>query len=104
MAGAEVTDSSLDRSIVFPDAEVHDCDIDETILGENVHVEGYAVTRWLWPTVSSYRLTTRFDELMRRDCQPPHHYPRTNSHNSVYSPYTTTEDIAHPKRASRVDM
>ncbi|PYZ02959.1 hypothetical protein C8039_10360 [Halogeometricum sp. wsp3] len=40
MAGAEVTDSSLDRSIVFPDAEVHDCDIDERS-GENVHVEWY---------------------------------------------------------------
>jgi len=41
MAGAEVTDSSLDRTIVFPDAEVHDCDLDETILGEDVAVEGF---------------------------------------------------------------
>ncbi|WP_049944607.1 sugar phosphate nucleotidyltransferase [Haloarcula marismortui] len=41
MAGAKVTDSSLDRAIIFPDAEVHDCDLDETILGEDVHVEGY---------------------------------------------------------------
>ena len=41
MAGAEVTDSSLERAIIFPDSEVHDCDIDETILGEDVHVEGY---------------------------------------------------------------
>ena len=41
MAGAEVTDSSLDRTIVFPDAQVHDCDLDETILGEDVAVEGF---------------------------------------------------------------
>jgi glucose-1-phosphate thymidylyltransferase len=41
MAGAEVTDSSLERAIIFPDTEVNDCDIDETILGEDVHVEGY---------------------------------------------------------------
>ena len=41
MAGAEVTDSSLDRTIVFPDAEVDDCDLDATILGESVDVEGF---------------------------------------------------------------
>ncbi len=40
MAGAEVTDSTLDRTLVFPDAEVRDCRTDESIVGESVGVEG----------------------------------------------------------------
>jgi glucose-1-phosphate thymidylyltransferase len=40
MAGAEVTDSSLDRTILFPGAEVEDCDLDDSILGEDVELDG----------------------------------------------------------------
>jgi len=40
MAGAEVTASSLDRTILFPEAEVEDCDLDDSILGENVELDG----------------------------------------------------------------
>jgi len=40
MAGAEVRDSVLDRTIVFPDAVVEDCNLDEAILGEGVELEG----------------------------------------------------------------
>jgi glucose-1-phosphate thymidylyltransferase len=40
MAGAEVTDSSLDRTILFPGSEVEDCDLDDSILGENVELDG----------------------------------------------------------------
>jgi glucose-1-phosphate thymidylyltransferase len=40
MAGAEVTDSSLDRTVVFPDAKVEDCDLDSSILGETVELDG----------------------------------------------------------------
>lgn len=41
MAGAEVRGSALDRTVVFQDAGVHDCDLDDTILGENVELEGF---------------------------------------------------------------
>jgi glucose-1-phosphate thymidylyltransferase len=40
MAGAEVTDSSLERTVLFPEAEVEDCDLDDSILGEGVELEG----------------------------------------------------------------
>ena len=40
MAGAEVRDSVLDRTIVFHDAVVEDCNLDEAILGEGVELEG----------------------------------------------------------------
>jgi Nucleoside-diphosphate-sugar pyrophosphorylase involved in lipopolysaccharide biosynthesis/translation initiation factor 2B, gamma/epsilon subunits (eIF-2Bgamma/eIF-2Bepsilon) len=40
MAGAEITDSSLDRTVVFPDAKVDDCDLDDSILGETVELDG----------------------------------------------------------------
>jgi len=47
MAGAEVTDSTLDRTVVFPGANVHDCDIDETILDSDVELEGLRITNAL---------------------------------------------------------
>jgi len=47
MAGAEVVDTSLERAIIFPDATVRDCALDETILGENVAVEGLDMARSL---------------------------------------------------------
>jgi glucose-1-phosphate thymidylyltransferase len=40
MAGAEVTDSSLDRTVLFPDARVENCDLDNSILGEAVELDG----------------------------------------------------------------
>jgi glucose-1-phosphate thymidylyltransferase len=39
MDGATVTDSSLDRTLVFPDAEVHGSDLDATILNHGVEIE-----------------------------------------------------------------
>jgi glucose-1-phosphate thymidylyltransferase len=41
MAGAEVTDSSLDRTVLFPDAAVENCDLDSSILGESVELDGF---------------------------------------------------------------
>ncbi len=41
MAGAEVTDSSLDRTVLFPDASVENCDLDSSILGEAVELDGF---------------------------------------------------------------
>jgi len=40
MAGAEVTDSSLERTVLFPDADVANCDLDDSILGEGVELAG----------------------------------------------------------------
>lgn len=40
MDGATVSDSTLDRTIVFPDAKVEDCDLDDTVLGESVELTG----------------------------------------------------------------
>jgi glucose-1-phosphate thymidylyltransferase len=39
MANAEILDSTLDRSIVFEDAIVQDCEIHETIIDEGTHIE-----------------------------------------------------------------
>jgi glucose-1-phosphate thymidylyltransferase len=41
MAGAEVTDSSLDRTVLFSDATVENCDLDSSILGESVELNGF---------------------------------------------------------------
>jgi len=39
MAGAEVIDSKLDRSVVFPGATIHDCDLRSSIIDEQTHIE-----------------------------------------------------------------
>ncbi|GAA0653796.1 sugar phosphate nucleotidyltransferase [Salarchaeum japonicum] len=39
MDGAEVVNSSLDNSVVFPDATVRDCDVRDSIIDEQTHVE-----------------------------------------------------------------
>ncbi len=39
MAGAEVVDSSLSGSVVFPDATIRDCEIHDSIVDEQTHVE-----------------------------------------------------------------
>ena len=41
MADAEVTDSSLDRTVVFSGATVDNCDLDNSILGESVELDGF---------------------------------------------------------------
>jgi glucose-1-phosphate thymidylyltransferase len=38
MSGAEVVDSSLDRTVVFPNATVRNCDIRSSIVDEEAHV------------------------------------------------------------------
>ncbi|MFB6219663.1 MAG: NDP-sugar synthase, partial [Halobacteriaceae archaeon] len=40
MAGAEVTDSHLDGSVVFPDATLRDCDVRNSIIDEDTHLTG----------------------------------------------------------------
>ncbi|CAI48283.1 sugar nucleotidyltransferase [Natronomonas pharaonis DSM 2160] len=40
MAGAEIADATLDRSVVFEDAVVEGCEIHETIIDEGTHLEG----------------------------------------------------------------
>ena len=39
MPGAKIVDSTLDRSVVFGDATVSDCEIHETIIDEGTHIE-----------------------------------------------------------------
>ena len=39
MAGAEIVDSRLDRSVVFQNATVRDCETQETIIDEETHIE-----------------------------------------------------------------
>ena len=39
MPGAEVTDSRVDDSVIFPDAVVRDCDVRESIIDEQTHLE-----------------------------------------------------------------
>ncbi|QLC33894.1 NDP-sugar synthase [Halarchaeum sp. CBA1220] len=39
MAGAEVVDSNLDRAVIFPDATLHDCDVRNSIIDEDTHLE-----------------------------------------------------------------
>ncbi|MFA1610397.1 sugar phosphate nucleotidyltransferase [Halobellus rubicundus] len=39
MAGAEITDSTLDRSVVFGDAVIRDSELRSTIVDEHAHVE-----------------------------------------------------------------
>jgi len=39
MAGAEIVDSTLDRSVVFENATVRDCETQETIIDEETHIE-----------------------------------------------------------------
>jgi glucose-1-phosphate thymidylyltransferase len=39
MADATVTDSTLDRTLVFPGADIRGCDLDDSILGEDVALE-----------------------------------------------------------------
>ncbi len=41
MADAEVTDATLERTVVFPGATIDDCDLDDSIIGESVDLEGY---------------------------------------------------------------
>ena len=40
MAGSTVTDSELERTVVFNDATISDADLDGTIVDEHAHVEG----------------------------------------------------------------
>jgi glucose-1-phosphate thymidylyltransferase len=40
LSGAEIRDSRLSDSVVFPDATVVDCDLRDSIIDENTHVEG----------------------------------------------------------------
>lgn len=39
MSGATVADSTLSRTVVFPDARVEDCEIHDSIIDEATHVE-----------------------------------------------------------------
>lgn len=39
MANAELLNSSVDNSVIFPDTIVRDCDIRDSIIDENTHVE-----------------------------------------------------------------
>ena len=40
MEGAEVVDSHLDGSVVFPDATLRDCDVRDSIIDEDTHLTG----------------------------------------------------------------
>jgi glucose-1-phosphate thymidylyltransferase len=44
MAGAHIENSTVDRSVIFPDATVVDADLDDSILDEKTHVEGLELT------------------------------------------------------------
>jgi glucose-1-phosphate thymidylyltransferase len=44
MADATVTDSTLERTLVFPGAEIRGCDLDDSILGEGVTLEDLDVS------------------------------------------------------------
>jgi len=39
MAGAEVVNSNLDNSVVFPNASIYDCDVRNSIVDEETHLE-----------------------------------------------------------------
>jgi glucose-1-phosphate thymidylyltransferase len=39
MSGAELTNTSVDNAVIFPEATVRDCDIRESIIDEKTHVE-----------------------------------------------------------------
>jgi len=39
MAGARVEDSSLERSVVFPEATIVDCEVHDSIVDEGTHIE-----------------------------------------------------------------
>jgi glucose-1-phosphate thymidylyltransferase len=39
MSGAELVDASVDRSVVFPDATVRDCDVRDSLVDEEAHLE-----------------------------------------------------------------
>ena len=39
MSGADVVNSSLDQSVVFPGAVLRDCDVRDSIIDENTHLE-----------------------------------------------------------------
>ncbi len=41
MADAEITDSTLERTVVFPGAEIENCTLADSIIGEGVDYEGY---------------------------------------------------------------
>ena len=47
MAGSEVTDSALERTVVFEDATIRDADLSETIVDEHTHVEGLTLSESL---------------------------------------------------------
>jgi glucose-1-phosphate thymidylyltransferase len=47
MAGSEVTDAELERSVVFKDATIHDSDIEASIVDEHAHVEGLELSESL---------------------------------------------------------
>jgi glucose-1-phosphate thymidylyltransferase len=44
MAGATVSDTSLERTVVFPGAEVTDSRLEETILGEDTRIDGLDIS------------------------------------------------------------
>ena len=44
MADATVTDSELERTVVFNDATIRDADLDATIVDEHTHVEGLTLS------------------------------------------------------------
>jgi glucose-1-phosphate thymidylyltransferase len=39
MAGAELVNSSVDNSVIFPNATLHDCDVRDSIIDEETHLE-----------------------------------------------------------------
>ncbi len=59
MDGAEVTDSTLDRAVVFPEATVDGSDLDETVVDEHASLNGVTLTDSL---VGEYTSLTGGDE------------------------------------------
>jgi glucose-1-phosphate thymidylyltransferase len=53
MAGATLTGSTVERSVVFPGADVRECRLDETLLGADVTIEGLDVTDAVMTTLST---------------------------------------------------
>jgi glucose-1-phosphate thymidylyltransferase len=55
MEGAEVTNSTLDRTLVFPGAEVHNSDVDDSILNNDVEIEDLDIADALVSQISPDR-------------------------------------------------
>ncbi|WP_152040332.1 nucleotidyltransferase family protein [Salinigranum salinum] len=55
MAGAHIENSTIDRSVVFPDATIVDSTLDESIVDEQTHVEGLELTESLVGAYSQLR-------------------------------------------------